>query len=134
MVAECDAERIGQVVRNYLSNAFKFTPAGTEVVLSITAQKAQDGTDCLTVQVRDHGDGVPPEEQQMIFEKFTQSSANKKGAGGTGLGLAISREIALAHAGEVSMHNHPEGGAVFVLTIPVSPPDSLKPHVESAKG
>lgn len=126
MKAECDAERVGQIVRNYLSNAFKFTPEGSEVVLSLDSVTTDDGIDQILVAVRDHGDGVPVEEQDMIFDKFTQSSANKKGAGGTGLGLAISREIAEAHAGQVGMHNHPEGGAVFELRLPVELPERIK--------
>jgi K+-sensing histidine kinase KdpD len=62
--------------------------------------------------------GVPEGELGTIFDKFTQSSKTKTGAGGTGLGLAISREIVDAHAGDIRAENRAEGGARFVVALP----------------
>ena len=116
MQAEIDAFRIGQVMRNLLSNAIKFSPHGGRVEIGYAWRQAP-GT-LLTITVRDHGPGVPPGEQERIFDKFIQSSLTKTGAGGTGLGLAISREIVLAHHGLLSVHNAADGGAIFSLTLP----------------
>lgn len=114
-----DAERIGQVVRNYLSNAFKFSPEGGTVELEV-GPCADDATGdgCLEIDVRDRGPGIPDAELEQIFEKFVQSSSNKSGAGGTGLGLAICREIAHAHGGKVKACNRAQGGAAFSLSLP----------------
>ena len=120
--AEFDDERIGQVIRNYLSNAFKFTPQGSTVTVSVFAASLQiDGADrpALEVSVRDQGDGIPEEDRELVFEKFSQSDSNKKGSGGTGLGLAISREIVQAHGGKLWVSNHPDGGADFHFRIPL---------------
>ncbi len=119
-----DAERTGQVVRNFLSNALKFSPKGGRVVLEAREVQAElavgDGAAaCLELQVTDQGPGIPEGEVEQIFEKFAQSSHNEKGVGGTGLGLAICREIAAAHGGQVWAVNAPEGGASFFVRVPM---------------
>lgn len=116
MMAEVDPFRIGQVMRNLLSNAIKFSPQGGRVEIGYAISQATPVM--LTITVRDHGPGVPPGEQERIFDKFIQSSLTKTGAGGTGLGLAISREIVQAHQGLLSVHNAADGGAIFSLTLP----------------
>ncbi len=115
-----DSERIGQVVRNFLSNAFKFSPQGGQVVLRVApAVDLQEQGDWLELIVQDQGPGIPEAELEQVFEKFVQSSTNKKGNGGTGLGLAICREIAHAHGGKVRAQNHRDGGAKFFLYLPM---------------
>ena len=113
-----DAERIGQVVRNYLSNAFKFSPQQGRVDLQV-ACAAEQGREGLLLSVADQGCGIPEGELEQVFEKFVQSSHNQKGVGGTGLGLAICREIAQAHGGRVWAENRPDGGALFRLWLPL---------------
>lgn len=122
--AQLDAERIGQVIRNFLSNAFKFSPKGGQVLLEARSVRAElaggNGPEvCLELQVTDQGPGIPEGEVEHIFEKFAQSSHNEKGVGGTGLGLAICREIAHGHGGQVWAVNAAEGGASFFLCIPI---------------
>lgn len=124
---EFDDVRIGQVVRNYLSNAVRFAPEGSRVCVTTgTAEILLDGSPvpALQVIVSDQGCGIPEGECESVFEKFVQSSNNRKGTGGTGLGLAISREIVLAHRGAVGSANRPEGGAEFRFTIPRAAADS----------
>jgi PAS domain S-box-containing protein len=116
LLAEMDPFRIGQVVRNLLANAIKFSPRGSRVEIGFSLTPGQPGL--VNVYVRDHGPGVPPGEQERIFDKFIQSSLTKTGAGGTGLGLAISREIISAHQGLISVHNAADGGAIFSFTLP----------------
>ncbi|MBK8015623.1 MAG: CHASE domain-containing protein [Betaproteobacteria bacterium] len=125
--AEFDVMRLGQVVRNLLSNALKFTPAGRTIRISVSdgflaarEDGAGAGRSALKVMVADEGIGIPAEELEAVFDKFIQSSKTKSGAGGTGLGLAISREIVLRHGGEIWAANGNGGGAVFTFVIPRS--------------
>ena len=125
VTAEVDLLRMMQVVRNLVNNAIKFSPADAAIDVSL-------GRDDLaaTLRVRDRGPGIPPAELGAIFEKFNQSSATRSGAGGTGLGLSICTEIVHAHGGTIAANNHPGGGAVFTVRLPlrrgepVAPPDA----------
>jgi len=110
---ELDPTRFQQVVRNVVANAARYAPRGS--VLEVTV--SVDGADAV-VEVRDHGPGIPAGEFETIFEPFVQSSITKDGSGGTGLGLAICRKIMGAHRGSIQARNHPEGGAIFRITLP----------------
>ncbi len=102
-----------QVVRNVFANAVKFTPQGGSIGIGITQS---DGTTWITI--RDEGPGIPPDELEIIFNKFVQSSRTKDGSGGTGLGLAISKEIISAHGGRIWAENLAPTGAKFVIELP----------------
>ena len=112
--ANADEFRLQQVLRNVLANAIRFAPEGSEISL----RWQHDGLDELSVQVRDHGPGIPADEIDSIFESFVQSSRTKDGSGGTGLGLAICRKIMAAHHGYIRARNHSAGGAVFEFRLP----------------
>ena len=122
----CDEHKIGQVIRNFLSNAIKFTPKGKKITLSIeyselpTGQQQTDNDTipALCISVKDEGVGVPADELESVFDKFIQSSKTKTGAGGTGLSLAISKKIIEAHNGKIWAKNNPEGGAMFSFMLP----------------
>lgn len=119
-----NATLMGHVIRNLLSNAIKFSPAGASLKINMTtglmhcAVKGQC-IPALEIRVIDQGFGIPETELETIFDKFVQSSKTHSGAGGTGLGLAICREIINLHHGEIFALNRPEGGAEFVVRIPV---------------
>lgn len=113
-----DAERLGQVLRNLLANALRYSPPGEQVVLVLDQRFGADGTPGLAVDVIDRGPGIPEAELESIFDKFVQSSQTKSGAGGTGLGLAISREILALHGGRIRAANTAVGGACFSLWLP----------------
>ena len=73
------------------------------------------------IEVRDHGPGLPEDAGDRVFERFWHDSARRtRGRGGAGLGLAIVREIVEAHNGTVTAATHPEGGAVFTVTLPAA--------------
>ncbi len=113
---ELDAQRIEQILNNLLSNALRYTPDGGRVIVGLTAHPGQ-----VNLTVRDSGPGIPPESLPYIFDRFYRAERSRNRAeGGTGLGLAIARQLAQAHGGSLSAANHPEGGAVFTLTLPVS--------------
>lgn len=103
-----DRARMEQALVNLLINAAQASPPGAPIDISI-----QPTSDMLDIQVRDRGDGIPPEDLDRIFQPFFTSRAQ-----GTGLGLALVQRIAVAHGGRVTARNHPDGGAVFILELP----------------
>lgn len=136
VLAWCDPVRIGQVVRNLLSNALKFTPAGRAVHVRVVMSEwvAKDDEDrgparvAASIIVRDEGNGIPEGELEAVFDKFVQSSATRSGAGGTGLGLAICREIVDQHGGRIWAANGRDGGAVFQVMLPCEPSATERIH------
>src|SRR6185312_15562300 len=113
---ETDPQRLGQILKNLLSNAFKFTERGA-VSMRVTASAAGQ----VAFAVRDSGIGIPPEQQQIIFEAFRQAdgSTHRK-YGGTGLGLSISRDLARLLGGDVTVQSEPGKGSIFTLRLPLS--------------
>ena len=109
-----DPMRLGQVLLNLVSNAVKFTERG-EVVLAIEPA----GPDALAFTVRDTGIGIPPEQQQRMFEAFSQAdTSTSRKYGGTGLGLAISRRLVRLMGGDLRVDSAPGRGATFRFTAP----------------
>lgn len=112
---QADPGRLEQIVGNLLSNALRYTPEAGIVELAVS----RDRTD-LILTVRDHGPGISPESLPLVFERFYRADkARSREEGGTGLGLAIARQLAEAHGGSLSAENHPMGGALFRLRLPV---------------
>jgi signal transduction histidine kinase len=112
-----DRERLRQLLLNLLSNAVKYTVAGDEVEVSAANE---DGA--VAVNVRDHGPGIPREEQRLIFEKFGRVNQGGKAKPGAGLGLFIARSIAEAHGGSLEVESEPGAGATFILRLPLARP------------
>ncbi len=113
-IVETDRQRLEQILKNLLSNAFKFTRAG-HVRLAITPS----GANSIAFAVSDTGIGVSPEQQQSIFEAFRQADGTiSRRYGGTGLGLSISRELARLLGGAITLESLPGEGSTFTITIP----------------
>jgi len=116
-------DRIGQVLRNLLSNSVKFTKPGKQICIKADFDSA-DINDSMRqvvkVSVIDQGIGIPPGERGSIFGKFIQSSRTKTGAGGTGLGLAICKQIIEDQNGIIEGENNADGGALFYFLLPCS--------------
>lgn len=120
-VLECDGPKIRQVLSNLLTNAIKYSYPGGNILYTFDRCPAPDDPvqEGLMVNITDEGIGIPPNELEVIFDKFAQSSISRTGAGGTGLGLAISREIIQAHRGRIWAEQNPAGiGSVFHFILP----------------
>ncbi|MBU3914839.1 PAS domain S-box protein [bacterium] len=120
-VADCDRFKIAQVIRNLISNAIKFSPEESTITVRFkhgSLQESQPDIQGLETMIIDEGIGIPEEERILVFEKFTQSSNTKNGAGGTGLGLSICKQIITDHKGEIWAESSAEGGTVIHLTLP----------------
>jgi signal transduction histidine kinase len=112
-----DAERIGQVVTNYLTNALKYSPADCPVAVGLDMEEQQ-----VRVWVRDEGPGIPREEQERIWDRFhrVKGIEVQSGSGvGLGLGLHICRTIVERHQGQVGVESAPGQGSTFWFILPL---------------
>jgi signal transduction histidine kinase len=109
-----DIDRIHEVLGNLLSNAFKFTPRGGTVELTVDAVDSQ-----VRMRVRDTGGGIPPDQLPRIFEKFFQADNQREArSAGSGLGLAIAKQIVEAHGGTIECESTLGAGTTFTMSLP----------------
>ena len=114
VMLDADADRLDEVFVNLIGNAFKFTPAGGTI--TVTLVPAEETT---TVTIADTGVGIASEELPHIFERFYQGTRGQQSARpGTGLGLALSRELVVLHGGTVAVESAPGVGSQFVVMLP----------------
>lgn len=109
----CDHDRIVEVLANILSNAIKFSPAGSLIVLT-----ASDGPNEIRVSIKDEGKGIPPEQIPHLFDRYWQAKDTAKH--GTGLGLAIAKGIITNHKGKIWVESSPGHGTTVHFSIPLN--------------
>jgi signal transduction histidine kinase len=119
LVLDADADAFNHVLVNLLTNAVKFSPAGSRVLVG-----AHRTGDEVVVSVADEGAGVAPEEQERIFDRFYQAR-NGDHARGTGIGLTIAQRFTAQHGGRIWVDSEPGQGATFSFTMPVAAADLL---------
>lgn len=117
-----DKVRVEQVIKNLLSNAFKFTHSHGAIAIDVEPGKTPQS---VSFSVKDTGIGIPADKQKIIFEAFQQADGStSRKYGGTGLGLSISRELALLLGGSISLSSKQGEGSEFTLTIPLRAKDA----------
>ncbi len=109
-----DEMRIEQVIINFLTNAIKYSPGTTDVVINV-----REENEGIYVGVRDYGIGIEPDEQKNLFEKFYRVEETSLHFQGLGIGLYISAEIIRRHGGEVGVHSTLGEGSEFFFKIPL---------------
>jgi CheY-like chemotaxis protein/signal transduction histidine kinase/CHASE3 domain sensor protein len=131
---ETDSQRLGQILKNLLSNAFKFTEKG-----GVALRVFRPAPDSIAFAVRDTGVGIAAHQQEVIFEAFRQADGSiHRKFGGTGLGLSISRDLASLLGGAIAVQSELGSGSVFTLNVPIkfSPgaarPQEIRPEASIA--
>jgi two-component system, OmpR family, sensor kinase len=114
-----DPLQLRQVFANLLGNALAHTPEGTPVEVTITAGEM------VSISVRDHGPGIPPEARERLFERFwRREGGRERGKAGAGLGLAIVHGVVHAHRGSIEVHDAEGGGSEFLVKLPAQAPST----------
>ena len=117
-----DESRMRQVVANLLTNAMRYTPAGTPLEIAVGVREDVPGYPLSVIEVRDHGPGIHGEDRERVFERFYRTDTSRsRETGGTGLGLSIVAAILEQHDGSVHIEETSGGGATFVISLPFYP-------------
>ena len=118
-VEECimaiDPEAIDRIIMNLISNAIKFSPQGSSIYINTWKSINQ-----ITISIRDEGMGIPKDEQNTIFNRFIQSSKNKKNENsGSGIGLDLVKYLTKAHNGSIELKSEENSGSEFIIKLPI---------------
>ena len=118
-VEECimaiDPEAIDRIIMNLISNAIKFSPQGSSIYINVWKSINQ-----ITISIRDEGMGIPKDEQNTIFNRFIQSSKNKRHENsGSGIGLDLVKYLTKAHNGSIELISEENSGSEFIIKLPI---------------
>jgi two-component system OmpR family sensor kinase len=120
LVIQANEDKVRQVITNLMGNALRFTEPNTPIEIVLSQSETATNLETATIAVVDHGEGIPPQIRDRIFERFWRADSSRtRETGGSGLGLAIVSSIVNAHNGTISVTETPGGGATFSVTIPV---------------
>jgi len=123
--ANMDEKLLRQILANLLSNAVKYSPKGGTVCFDIVCQEGQ-----AIFRIQDEGIGIPPEDQERLFESFYRAS-NAGTIQGTGLGLAIVKKCVDLHQGQMTVESEVGVGTTFTVTLPLNLMPTLEENIES---
>ena len=129
-----NSDKVRQAVQNLVGNALRYTPEGSPLELGVVVDVPRRHA---TIEVIDHGDGIPEQTRAQIFQRFWRADTSRaRETGGTGLGLAIVSAIMQAHEGGVDVVETPGGGATFRLRFPLltAPPVDGDPSTAEGGG
>ncbi|KOR27979.1 hypothetical protein TI04_12080 [Achromatium sp. WMS2] len=126
MQVAAGADKLRQILKNFIANAIKFTESGTiEIIIDNAGQHSCP----LLIAVRDTGIGIPIDKQELIFQPFKQADGStSRRYGGTGLGLSISRKLARLLGGLIELESTPGVGSTFTLLLPIDPENTEQPQ------
>ena len=132
-----DPDRVGQVLRNLVANALRYTPRGGAVQVSarpdVEAGSSANAGGFARVSVADTGSGIPPEDLPHVFDRFYRVDKSRaRASGGTGLGLAVVKQLVESHGGRVWAESQLGRGTVFHFTLPTVSPASRKQRIREA--
>ena len=114
-----DPNRMEQVLGNLLSNAIRYTPQGGWIKISCQCTRTT-----AAITIHDSGPGIPEEAIPHLFDRFYRADKSRaRSEGGTGLGLSIAKRLVEAHQGKITASNHPDGGGLFTILLPVEDVD-----------
>jgi len=122
LTARLDRRRFDVILANLVGNAVRHggPPVTVRARIQSGGQDGGQGGGQLAVEVRDHGGGLPPAAIPRLFDRFYKADTARTRSEGSGLGLAIARENARLHGGHIQAGNHPDGGAVFTVSLPLA--------------
>ena len=116
VMALVDEQQVGQILRNLLDNAIKYTPTGGTVTVKVRERKKEGKA---VVEVTDTGPGIPPQDLERLFERFYRGGADNSGIPGTGLGLAIAKNLAELNGGDILVESKVGEGSTFSVVFPL---------------
>lgn len=124
LLMDFDVDKVGKIMNNLLSNAYKFTPDGGNIKVGLTIRSKEDDAsladDMLRISVADTGRGLSDADKKQVFDRFYQVNGTEmQPYGGSGIGLNLVMQFAKLHGGDVHVEDNPGGGAKFVVDIPV---------------
>ncbi|MBW4041366.1 MAG: HAMP domain-containing histidine kinase [Acidobacteria bacterium] len=127
-VVLAEEDKLRQVLANLIGNAIRFTPDGTPIEIATYGDKERG---VAVLEVIDHGDGIPPQVRDKIFQRFWRADSSRtRDTGGSGLGLAIVAAIVSAHGGTIGISETAGGGATFRVALPLLPTDENEPEAD----
>jgi two-component system OmpR family sensor kinase len=119
-IVNAEENKIRQVITNLMGNAMRFTPSDSPIEIGITVDEPADSA---FIMITDHGEGIPPQIRDKIFQRFWRADTSRnRDTGGSGLGLAIVAGIVASHNGSVDVVETPGGGATFRVRLPLLHP------------
>jgi len=118
LTARLDCRRFDVIIANLVGNALRH--GGTQVTVTASLQPGEHSDPNLVIEVGDNGPGLPPAAIAHVFDRFYKADTARTRSEGSGLGLAIALENARLHGGHIDARNHPDGGAVFTVSVPTS--------------
>jgi two-component system OmpR family sensor kinase len=117
VIVQADEDKMRQVLSNLLQNARRFSPKGSPIEIDVTRTRRPDR---VILRVIDHGEGIPEQIREKIFQRFWRADTSRaRETGGSGLGLAIVQSIVARHSGEISVSDTPGGGATIAVSLPL---------------
>jgi signal transduction histidine kinase len=133
---DVDAEKIERVLLNLMDNAIKFTPGEGLVVINAHIEVPYNGAkpEQICVSVKDTGPGIPDEYKTRLFDRYVQVEGRSGRRRGTGLGLTFCRLTVEAHGGKIWIEDNPQGGSIFMFTLPIADIPALEKNPETLIG